>query len=443
MKKMLAAVLMCAATVAGAQVLSVRDQARVVNEVLNERLDTLLPTLMQNSGIEMWIVMSREYNEDPILKTMLPAEWLNARRRTMLVFHRDAKTGKVEKLAIARYNVGDAIKGAWDTAKFPDQWDALMDLVKSRNPATIGLDTSADFAHADGLDHTEYVEFMRRLPAAWHGKVVSAEKLGVAWLETRTEREMQIYPQMINATHKIIEQGFSEQAITPGITTTDDVEWWFRQKIRDSGYDTWFHPSVSVQRNDASERSGDFSSHPKSNVILPGDLLHVDIGISYLRLNTDIQEHAYVLRPGESAAPAGIKAAFAQANRLQDILTGQFKPGRSGNQMLAAALAQAKAEGIAPTIYTHPIGYHGHAAGPNIGMWDTQGGVPGSGDYPLHYRTAYSIELNAEAAVPEWKKNIRVMLEEDGYFDEAGFRYIDQRQKQIYLIPRQMGNIGF
>jgi Xaa-Pro aminopeptidase len=446
MKKMLAAVLMCAATVAGAQVLpvmSVRDQARVVNELLNERLDTLLPTLMQKNGIEMWIVMSREYNEDPILKTMLPAEWLNARRRTVLVFHRDPASGKVEKLAIARYNVGDTIKAAWDTKKFPDQWDALVDLIKTRNPANIGINTSVDFAHADGLDHTEYTEFMRKLPAALHGKVTSAEKLGVAWLESRTAREMQIYPQLINATHKIIEQGFSEQVIVPGITTTDDVEWWFRQKIRDSGYDTWFHPSVSVQRNDASERSNDFSAHPKSNVILAGDLLHVDIGITYLRLNTDIQEHAYVLRPGESAAPAGIKAAFAQANRLQDILTGQFKEGRTGNQMLAAALAQAKAEGIAPTIYTHPIGYHGHAAGPAIGMWDMQGGVPGTGDAPLHYQTAYSIELNAEAAIPEWKKNIRIMLEEDGYFDQAGFRYIDQRQKQIYLIPRQLPNTGF
>ncbi len=177
-------------------------------------------------------------------------------------------------------------------------------------------------------------------------------------------------------------------------------------------------------------------------MIVPGDLLHVDIGISYLRLNTDVQQHAYVLKAGENDVPASLKAAFAKGNRLQDILTSHFKQGRSGNDILAKSLAQAKAEGIVPSIYTHPLGMHGHAAGPTIGMWDMQGGVPGSGDFPMHYKTAYSIELNAGSTIPEWKKDIRIMLEEDGYFDESGFRYINGRQKQIYAIPRPMANIG-
>ncbi len=439
MKKIIIAALLCAATAVQAQALSVREQSRVINEVLSERLEKVLPPLMQRADIDMWIVISREYNEDPLIRTMLPAEWMSARRRTILVFHR-LPSGQVDKLAVARYDVGNAIKASWDMKKFPNQWDALVDLVKARNPAKIGLNTSADFAHADGLDHTDYVELMQKLPAALKAKVVSAEKLAVGWMETRTEREMQIYPNLVNATHKIIAEGFSEKVITPGITTTDDVEWWFRQKIRDSGYDTWFHPTVSIQRNDAVDfdHLKSFSARPKNNLIVPGDLLHVDIGISHLRLTTDVQEHAYVLKPGEKDVPASIKAAFGKANRLQDILTGHFKEGSTGNQILAASLAQAKQEGIVPTIYTHPIGYNGHAAGPTIGMWDAQGGVPGSGDYPMYYNTAYSIELNAESMIPEWKKNIRIMLEEDGYFDKTGFRYIQQRQKHPYLIPRQM-----
>jgi Xaa-Pro aminopeptidase len=444
MKKLLILLLCLLSGAAQAQALSVREQARIVNDVLTERLDVLLPDLMQKTDIDMWVIIAREYNEDPVLRTMLPAEWLNARRRTMLVFYRDSATGKLDKLAVARYGVGESIKAAWDMKKFPDQWDALADLIKSRQPRKIGINTSVDFAHADGLDHTEYAQFMQMLPAQYKSRVVSAEKLAVMWLEARTAREMQIYPQLVNATHKIIAAGFSEQAITPGITTTEDLEWWFRQKIRDSGYDTWFHPTVSIQRNDAQQfdQVSSFSARPKSNVIVPGDLLHVDIGISYLRLNTDVQQHAYVLLPGEKEIPAALKAAFAKANRLQDILTGQFKLGRSGNQMLAGALAQAKTEGITPSIYTHPIGFHGHAAGPTIGMWDMQDGVPGSGDFPLHHNTAYSIELNAESSVPAWKKNIRIMLEEDGYFDATGFRYIGGRQKQIYAIPRPMDDIG-
>ncbi|HEY0491095.1 MAG TPA: M24 family metallopeptidase [Telluria sp.] len=441
MKKILMALLFAAAGAAHAQALPVRDQARIVNEILAERLDVLLPALMEKNGVDMWVIISREYNEDPVLKTMLPAEWLNARRRTILVFYRNRATSKYEKLAIARYDVGTAIKGAWDMKRFPDQWDALADLIKTRSPDKIGINTSAAYGHADGMDQTDYAEFMRTLPAGYKNKVVSAEKLAVMWLESRSEREMQLYPQLVNATHKMIATGFSERVITPGVTTTEDVEWWFRQAIRDSGYDTWFHPTVSLQRNEPTDEKN-FASRPKSNIIVPGDLLHVDIGISYLRLNTDVQQHAYVLKPGEKDIPGPLKAAFTKANRLQDILTGHFKQGRSGNEILAAALAQAKAEGIGATIYTHPLGLHGHAAGPTIGMWDMQGGVPGSGDFPMHYKTAYSIELNAESTVPEWGKKVRMMLEEDGYFDESGFRYIDGRQKQIYAIPRPTGNIG-
>jgi len=443
MKKLLLFIWLFNAVAVNAQVLTVREQAKVVNEILNERLNNLLPKLMEKSGIDMWVIISREYNEDPVLKTMLPAEWLNARRRTILVFYNNPQKKQIEKLAVARYDVGDSIKAAWDMKRFPNQWDALLDIIRSRNPGKIGINISADFAHADGLDHTEYKELMQILPGDFKAKVVSAEKLAVNWLETRTEREMQIYPQLINATHKIIEEGFSEKVITPGITTTDDVVWWFRQKITDLGYSTWFHPSVSIQRNDPQnfEHLRSFSARPRDDVIRPGDLLHVDIGITYLRLNTDIQQHAYVVLPNEKEIPKNIQLAFSKASRLQDVLTSQFSEGKTGNQLLSGALAQAKQEGITATIYTHPIGYHGHAAGPTIGMWDQQNSVPGSGDFPLHYNTAYSIELNAASDIPEWKKNIRIMLEEDGYFDEKGFRYINNRQKEIYLIPRKMSNI--
>lgn len=427
-----------------AQVLSVREQARVVNELLADRLNNLLPALMEKTGIDMWVIVSREYNEDPIIKTMLPAEWLYARRRTILVFYNNPVKKIYEKLAIARYDVGKEIKAAWDMQKFPNQWDALADIIAARKPNKIALNTSANFAHADGLDHTEYTELMQKLPPAFKSKVVTAENLAVGWMETRTDREMQIYPQLVNATHKIIEEGFSEKVITPGITTTEDLVWWFRQKIRELGYDTWFHPSVSIQRNDSVkfDHLGSFSKPTAEEVIIPGDVLHVDIGITYLRLNTDIQEHAYMLQPGETAVPVALQEAFKKANRLQDILTGQFKEGRTGNQILADALAQAKKEGIDPSIYTHPIGFNGHAAGPTIGMWDQQNGVPGSGDFPMHLNTAYSIELNAGSVIPEWKKTIRMMLEEDGYFDANGLRFINERQREIYMIPRKMSNTG-
>jgi hypothetical protein len=421
-----------------AQVLPLREQAKVIDEITAERINTLLPKLMQQHGIDMWVMITREYNEDPIVKTMLPATWLSARRRTILVFINQPEKKLFKKLAVARYSVGSEITAAWDMQKFPDQWDALMDIVLNYQPKKIAINTSESFGHADGLDHTEYKLFTDKLPAAFKSKIISSEPLAIGWLETRIERELQLWPQLIKISKDIITEGFSNKVITPGITTAEDLVWWYRQKIQSLGLATWFHPSVEIQRNDSVvfDHLKAFSSKgwDNSNIIRPGDLLHVDFGISYLRLNTDIQEHAYVLLPGEKQAPAFLQQAFQQGNRLQDILTEQFKVGKTGNQILADALAQAKKENINATIYTHPIGYHGHAAGPTIGLWDQQGGVPGSGDFPLHYKTAYSIELNAAVTIKEWKKTIRIMLEQDGYFDETGFRYIAGRQTALHLV---------
>ena len=215
-----------------------------------------------------------------------------------------------------------------------------------------------------------------------------------------------------------------------------------RDKIRSLGLQTWFHPTVDIQRADPErfDHLRTFSKRPDTQVIMPGDLLHCDFGITYLRLNTDQQEHAYVLRPGETDAPEYLKKALATGNRLQDIFTENFKEGRTGNEVLAMSRAQAIEEGITPSIYTHPIGYHGHAAGTTLGMWDSQGGVPFSGDYPLQYNTSYAIELNTTVYIPEWKKDIRIMLEVPGFFGKNGFRYINGRQTELLLVgPKQDG----
>lgn len=409
-------------------VLTQREQAMVIDELLNDRLENLLPKLMKREGIDMWVVLSREYNEDPVIKTFLPATWMAARRTTMLVMF--DKGNEMEYLAVARYDVGKVFKRAWNPDEQPDQWARLGKLIEERNPKKIAVNKAANWGHADGLTANDYENLMKVLPKKLQGNVVSAEKLAVAWLETRSEKEITLYPQICRIAHAIIAEGFSDKVIQPGVTTTDDLVWWYREKIKELKLDTWFHPSVDNQRNGIAD-----------NVIRPGDFLHVDFGITYLRLNTDTQEHAYVLQAGETKAPPYLVEAFKKGNRLQDIFTNNFKEGRSGNEVLAESRKQAIAEGITPSIYTHPLGYHGHAAGTTLGMWDLQGGVPVTGDYPLHLNTAYSIELNCTVNIPEWKKDIRVMLEEDAFFDARGVNYIDGRQTEIILIPKPMPNI--
>ena len=418
-------------------ILSMRDRAQTVDRILANRLATVVPMLMDREGIDMWVISAREYNEDPVIRSMLPATWLAARRRTVLVFYDTGGDEGVERLAVSRYDIGSFFPAAWDPESQPDQWRRLAQLIEERNPRQIAVNRSSTFGLADGMTDSEFDEFTEALPETFRDRIVSGEKLAVGWLETRTDEEMSMYPLICRIAHEIIREGLSEKAIQPGVTTTEDVEWWFRERIRDLNLVTWFHPSVSIQRSDAPDTRRTFSSRPLADVILPGDLLHVDFGITYLRLNTDTQQHAYVLKPGEKDAPEGLKNALAIGNRLQDILTSQFKEARTGNEMLLSALVQAKAEGIVPSIYTHPIGFQGHGAGPTIGLWDRQEGVPGKGDYPLYANTAYSIELNATTNVPEWgDKSVRIMLEEDAFFDGENTWYIDGRQEELLLIPR-------
>ena len=444
MKKFCILFLIATIQVSAQQILSEKERAVVVNDILADRFNNLLPKLMDRTGIDMWILISREYNEDPVLKTMLPATWLNARRRTIILFYRNKKKNTIEKLAVSRYNFGDNIISAWDKAKEPSQWKRLMQLIEERNPNTIGLNFSKYFNIADGLDKTDYDEFMQHLPNQFKSKVVSAQKLATGWIETRTAREMVIYNQLVDITHDIIAEAFSEKVITAGITTTTDVEWWMRQKVTEMGLNTWFHPSVDVQRSN--ENLGNhlysFSNRPNQMVILPGDLLHCDFGITYLRLNTDCQELAYVLKPEETEAPQFLQKAFAEGNKVQDIFTSNFESGKTGNQILLKSLKEAKSQGLKPSIYTHPLGSYGHSSGPTIGMWDSQGGVVGTGDYPLYPNTVYAIELNTTVNIPQWQRDIRIMFEEAGFYGENGFRYVNGRQTELLLIPRVKSHQG-
>ncbi|MCA0132634.1 M24 family metallopeptidase [Winogradskyella alexanderae] len=426
------------------QILPQQQRAEVVDDILKDRFNNLLPDLMDKTGIDMWILISREYNEDPVLKTMLPATWLNARRRTILVFYRNKAEETIEKLAVARYNFGENIISAWDKEKEPNQWKRLMQIIEERKPNKIGLNYSDHFNICDGIVKTDYEAFMANLPKQFKSKVVSAEKLAISWIETRTEKEMIIYNQLVDITHGIIAEAFSEKVITPGITTTTNVEWWMRDKITALGLETWFHPTVDVQRT--AEELGNhlyaFSNRPDNMVILPGDLVHCDIGITYLRLNTDCQELAYVLKPNETEPPMFLQDALKDGIRVQDIFTSNFKSGKTGNEILLESLSQGKAEGLRPAIYTHPLGTYGHSSGTTLGMWDSQGGVPVNGDYPLQENTVYAIELNTTVTIPEWKRDIRVMLEEAGFWGSDGFRYVNGRQTKLLTIPRVKNHQG-
>ncbi len=436
MRTLLSMILFLSIQVSISQILSEKNRAILKDELLEDRFQNLLPQLMDESNLDMWLLISREYNEDPVLKTMLPARWLNARRRTIILFYRNKEQNTLERIAVARYDIGKSIKSAWNKEQEPNQWKALSDIIAKRNPAKIGINYSEHFALADGLVKTDYEELVKNLPDTLNSRLVSAEKLAIAWLETRTEKEMILFKKLVKITHDIIDITFSEKVIEPGKTTTEDLVWYLRQKVTDMGLETWFHPTIDIQRSNQKLKSHiySFTKGEKDKIIQKGDLLHCDFGITYIGLNTDCQQHAYVLKDDETAVPDFLAKAYKKGNRLQDILTSSMQEGKTGNEILLSSLNRAKNEGLRPSIYTHPLGKYGHSAGTTIGMWDSQGGVPFNGDYSLHKNTTYAIELNVTVTVPEWQKDIRIMLEEAGFFGDNTFEYVNERQIEIKPI---------
>ena len=410
------------------EILPLREQAAVQNQWLKIRLDTLIPGLLDRENMDMWIVICREYNEDPVVMSLLPAESMSARRRTIIVFARGEDT--VERLTLSRYGYEGFYEAAWDPDE-EDQFECLGRIVRERDPKRVGINASRTFAFGDGISHTEFQLVSDSLGEPYASRLVTAESLCVGWLERRIPDEITAYPRLIETGHQIIARAFSTEVIHPGITTTDDVVWWMRQTMQDAGLNAWFQPTIDIQ---APGQTYQDTENPRIT-IMPGDLLHCDMGFHYLGLATDQQQHAYVLRAGETNAPTGLRAALQDGNRLQDIHMAEMRVGRSGNDVLLSVLTKAKNESLRPQIYTHPLGYHGHAAGPIIGLWDRQDGVPGVGDYPLYDDTVYSIELNVTKSIPEWDgQDVRIMLEEDAVLTGGDMRWLDGRQESFYLI---------
>ncbi len=409
-------------------VLPLREQAAIRDGWMKGRLESLVLPLMREAGVDMWVLVAREYLDDPVMKTMLDARSFTARRMTILVFHDAGPDKPQERLTVSRYGLSGLFEPAWNPEQQPDQWKRFAEIVAERNPKKIAINISPGSAFADGLTASQYQTMTTALGPDLSSRLVSADALGIHWLETRTQAETALYPMIVRTAHAILAEGLSNKVVTPGATTIEDLKWWYRQRISSLGLETWFHPGVAAFRQGTEgELGGD-------TVIQPGDMLWVDFGISYLGLNTDTQHLAYVLKPGETDAPAGLKAGLKAANKAQDAVTSSFKTGLSGNDILLAARAKADAQKLNATLYSHPIGTHGHAAGTYIGFWDDQ--KPSSrGDHRLRPDTAWSIELNAVQPVPEWGgQKIPFRTEEDAYFDGKSVRYLDGRQTEFHLI---------
>jgi Xaa-Pro aminopeptidase len=428
-----------------------RDLAALQQQWLTKRLDTFVPGLMRKHGIDFWVVTMREYNEDPVFSSIVSAETMAARRRTIYVFYdKCAAAGQapapscVERIALGGTTQG----GVWQARRSTkaveaavggrqaelwgdEQWQALKQLVEEKHPSVIGINRSKVFAFSDGLSSGELQGMSEALGETWTAKFKDAEGLPLELIASRLPDEEAFFARMNAKVWAMTQEMFSSRAIVPGKTRTSDLVWWWRQRVADEGLGTWFQPSIEVQRR--GKTSEEIGEDP---VILRGDVLHCDVGITVARLNTDTQHNAYVLLPGETDAPAGLKKALANANIMQDIAMEEIRPGRTGNEVLKSVLERMRARSVNGTMYSHPIGMNGHGAGPLVGLWDYQDGVPGRGDAKVGPSMWYSIELQATTPVPEWGgQQVRMAQEEDMMIGADGkARWAHRRQDTLFLV---------
>ncbi len=409
----------------GPAILPLRARKAVMDAWVKLRLERIVPEEMRRYGFDMWLVLCNESVEDPVFRALVPEDPWAVRRLGVLVFFDRGPQAGVERVLVA-YHAKDLFTRDWDGGK-ETQWQALARVVRARNPRRIGINQGVKIPYGDGLTAGLKIKLVAALGPDLSARLQPAEDLAVAVLERRLPEELTVYEHVVAIAKAIIREGFSSRVVTPEITTLDDLNWWFNQRIVDLGLERWFFNSTSLIRAE--------SAGAKDRVIRRGDVIHCDIGIKYLGLHTDTQELAYVLREGEGDAPPGLKDVLGKGNRMQDILMSEFRVGRLGNEVQAAALQRGRAEGLTPRVYTHPIGLHGHAAGAFVGLPDRQDGVPEKGEYPIHAYTAYSIELSVNVAVPEWGgQEIRAGLEQEAYFDGTRMRFIGGRQVDFHLV---------
>ena len=421
---------------AGVAIEEYERRPEIQNRLLEERLDSLLPRLMRETGVDMWLVIAREYNDDPVFLSLVPKPRFTARRTTMLVFFDRGDAG-IERLTVSRYPLGAMYEAAWEGGDLDAQWERLVEVIAERDPQTIAVNTSDTWPVADGISHSLHSKLTGSLSPELKTRLQSSERLVVRWMETRTEGEVEVWQRAVAIARETIARAFSSEVITPGVTTVGDVSWFIRTRFEEEGLEPWFHPDVNRQWQgaDFADNAPFLGDGSRDGIIRRGDVLHTDVGLCYLGLCTDTQEMGYVLKLGESEPPAGLRQAMRTGNQWQDALTAEFVTGRTGNEILAAAQDSLEKLGIQHAIYTHPLGVYGHAPGPTIGMWDNQGPTIGRGDWPLYPMTGYAIEGNVVVRVPEWNnQRVQMKLEQSALFDGNTIHYLAERQKALHVV---------
>ncbi len=397
-----------------------RTQVEVMQRWIEWRIDNVLPRLMEEQDVDVWILLR---HREPAYLSLVEAnaEGMVLRRPRVLLMR--LAGDQIERIELS-------------------ELEELKTTLKALKPTTLAV--------SEG-DRESVEEF---IPKSLRSRLQNSELLEVGFLQEQAPAAISVFEHVARVANEIYVEAFSNIAITPDVTTSDDLNWWMRDRYKALGLETYDHPTITVQRAESDraiygDPDGAFQiAGPPRNgfdvVLRRGDLVFADTGIKYFGLNTDAQQCVYLLRSGETEMPKGLQQAFANARRLQDLVMEEIRPSRSGAEVFDAAMTRADDEGLRADVYSHPLPLYlnryelnggfiyleRYGAGPEIARGDEP-----ELDLPIGRNTVYALELDVLYSVPEWGgQDVRMLMETNIAVTDTDARFIGGRQSSCYLV---------
>lgn len=401
-----------------------------------EKMETTLQQHLRAHDIDMWLILSRENDPDPALR-LFGDHWTTwAGHRNAWIIFDPGGDAPLERIILGTHVRGHILPFFPDTRGSGHGYGEeglaphLAEYVRARDPQTIAINRSRTVTMADGLSHEGFTYLVDALGDEYASRFVSAEPLLIDYVSHRTPAELEISVEASWITWNTLKRAFSNEVLTPGVTTNEDVYWWLLQEVEDQGLELNFSPSVTIHR----QGSASFGVH-QDEVIRPGDVLHVDFGVQLMGIGTDQQKQIYVLRPGETEPPPSIRALFDQSVQMAQIIAEELKPGVEGRVVKARAEERGEAAGIDNLVYSHAQGSWVHDAGAwAISDWpERYGNHPREPVRPTEF---WSVEFSVRGAIPEWGGQVLGMgREEDGWVGADGtFNWMSGPQETMWLV---------
>ena len=424
------------------KMIPMRERVQIMQRFWDWKKENVLPMVMREQGIDMWIVRNDEqpeyrqasFKEGPFYTSLVPA---NFEGMVLSSQHADPleRNAAVPELLMF-YDTGTGIEYV-----APRDYDHITALVRERDPEKIAIRRTDSDAMLEAL-------------AEYGSRTVDSWTLGVRWLSTMGPEQISVYRYVQGVANDIIAEGYSNKVIIPDVTTVDDLNWWFRHKLWDLNIEKENQPGPMIQRKPANIEKYKDEDPPEffrygqtingmNPTIRRGDIISIDTDVMLLGLVTDSHQHAYVLEEGETDVPEPLKEALRKVNRMQDRFAREFQYGRTGKEIVEAASKTPLEEGVIrshlgfhpPPMYLRRYSVNGlmfshgtYVAGMSSGPGYKRHKIV-SNEHRLHYNTPYAFEPHTWVAVPGWgERGVELGIGQIAVFTEEGLRYLDRPQ---------------